>query len=165
MEPAIVVFVLPSPELLGELSGRPEAHAPVELVFIGPMAALDLAIGLRAARRDLAVEHAQIPQVPGEVGSKLRAMVGLDTLDGHRQTAADFFDELRGRLDGVVSIDPQHAIPGRLIDGGELVEAAAGQFQVLDIDLEPIAPGYGFRVAGGGRDDSVSRTRGEPGAA
>jgi hypothetical protein len=35
-----------------------------------------------------------------------------------------------------VSIDPEHAIPGGLIDGRELVEAAASELQVLDIDLD-----------------------------
>src|SRR5262245_26964975 len=100
MEPAMVVFMLPSTELLGELSGGPEARASVEFVFVGPMAALDLAVGLRAATRNLAVEHAQIPQVPGEVGPKFRAVIRLDTLDGHRQ-AADFLHELGGRLNRI----------------------------------------------------------------
>jgi len=46
VEAAIVVFVLPLAELPGELGGVPEDHAPVELVFVHPMAALDFAIGL-----------------------------------------------------------------------------------------------------------------------
>ena len=46
----MVVFVLPLAELLGELGGGPEDHAPVELVFVRPMAALDLAIGLGQPR-------------------------------------------------------------------------------------------------------------------
>jgi hypothetical protein len=136
VETAMVVFVLPLAELLGELGRGPEDHAPVELVFVGPMAALDLSINLGAAPRNLPMDHPEIPQVPGEVGPKLRAMVRLDALDGHRQAAAHFLDELSGRFDGVVSIDPKHAIPGGLIDGGELVEAAAAEFEVLDIDLD-----------------------------
>jgi len=39
-------------------------------------------------------------------------------------------------VDGVVSIYPEHAIPGSLIDGRELIEAAAAQFEMLDIDLD-----------------------------
>jgi len=132
----MVVFVLPVAELLGELGRVPKDHAPVELVFVRPMAALDLSIGLGAAPRNLPVGQPEIPQVPGEVGPKLRAMVRLDALDGHRQAAAYFLDKLGGRLDGVVGVDAEHAIPGGLIDGRELVETAAAEFEVLDIDLD-----------------------------
>lgn len=66
MEPVMVVFVLPLVELPGELGGGPEDHAPVELVFVCPMAALDFAIGLRVAPGNLPVHHAEIPQMLGE---------------------------------------------------------------------------------------------------
>jgi hypothetical protein len=81
VEAAMVVFVPPLAELLGELGSVSEDPAPVELVFVGPMAALDFSIGLGAATRNLVVGHPEIPQVPGEVSPKLRAMVGLDALD------------------------------------------------------------------------------------
>ena len=81
----MVVLVLPLAEHLGELAGGPEDHAPIELVFVRPMAALDLSIGLGVAPRNLPVDDLEIPQVPGEVGPKLGAMVRLDTLDGHRR--------------------------------------------------------------------------------
>jgi len=136
VETAMVVFVLPVAELLSELGRGPEDHAPVELVFVRPMAALDLSIGLGVAPRNLPVDDPEIPQVPGEVSPKLGAMVRLDALDGHRQAAAHFLDELSSRFDGIVSIDAKHAIPGGLIDGRELVEAAATEPEVLDIDLD-----------------------------
>lgn len=60
-------------------------------------------------------------------------MVRLDALDGHRQAAAHFVGELRGRLDGVVRIDPKHAIAWGLIDGRELVKAPATELEMLDI--------------------------------
>ena len=119
----MVVFVLPLAELPGELGGVPEDHAPVELVRVGPMAALDFSIGLRATPWNLPVDHPEIAQMPSEVSPKLRAMVRLDALDGHRQATAHFLDELSGRFDGVVGVDPEHAIAGGLIDGRELVEA------------------------------------------
>jgi len=59
----MVVFVLPLAELQGELAGGPEDHPSVELVFIGSMAALDLAVDLGAVPRNLAVDHPEIPQV------------------------------------------------------------------------------------------------------
>jgi len=42
----MVVFVLPLAELLGVLGRGPENHAPIDLVLVRPMAALDLSIGL-----------------------------------------------------------------------------------------------------------------------
>jgi len=51
-------------------------------------------------------------------------------------------------LNGIVSIDAKHAIPGGLIDGRELVEAAPPRPEVLDIDLT-IARGCGSRAGGG----------------
>lgn len=123
-------------ELVGELGRGPEDHAPVEFVRVRPMAALDLAIGLGIASRNVPVGHPEVPQVPGKVGPKLGAMVRLDALDRRRQTAAHFLDEVGSRFDGVVSIDAEHAIPGGLIDGRELVEAAAAELEVLDVALD-----------------------------
>ena len=132
----MVVFVLPLAELLGELGGGPEDHTAVELVLIRSMAALDLAIDLGATPRNLAVGHSEIPPVPSEVGPEFGAVIGLDPLDGHWQAAPHFFDEVRSRFDGVVRIDPQHAIPGGFIDGRELVEGTTAELEVLDIDLD-----------------------------
>ena len=53
VETAMVVFVLRLAELLGELGRGPEDHAPVELVFVCPMAALDLSTSLGATPRNL----------------------------------------------------------------------------------------------------------------
>jgi hypothetical protein len=49
VEAAMVVFVLPLAELLGERGGVPEDHAPVEFVFVRPMAAGAFARGLEVA--------------------------------------------------------------------------------------------------------------------
>jgi hypothetical protein len=56
----MVVLVLPLAGLLGELSRRPEQPAPVELIFVRSMAALDLSIGLRIASP---VYDPEIPQM------------------------------------------------------------------------------------------------------
>jgi hypothetical protein len=76
-------------------------------------------------------------------------MVRLDALDGDRQAAAHFFDEVSGRFDGIVSIDAKHAIPGGLINGRELVEAAAAEFQVLDVDLDRLSRDVDLTPAAG----------------
>ena len=67
----MVVFVLPLAELLGELGRGPEDHAPVELVFVRPMAPLDPSIGLGIAPRDLPMNDPEVAQMPGEVGPEL----------------------------------------------------------------------------------------------
>jgi len=74
MEAAVVVLVLPPSELVSELLGGPEGDPPIELVFVGPMAALHLAVGFGTAARDPAVSDAQVVQVPGEVGGELGAV-------------------------------------------------------------------------------------------
>jgi hypothetical protein len=71
VEAAMVVFVLPLVELLGEFGRVPEDHAPVELVFVGPMAPLDFSIGLGASTWNLPVGDTEISQVPRKVGPKL----------------------------------------------------------------------------------------------
>jgi hypothetical protein len=74
-EPAMIVIMLPLAELVGELRRGPEDHTPVEFVLIGSMAALDLPIDLGATPRNLAGDHAKIPQVPGEVGPEFGTVI------------------------------------------------------------------------------------------
>jgi hypothetical protein len=59
-----------------------------------------------------------------------------------RQPLADFVDECDGRRDRGVGVDLQDPVARGLIDGGELVEAAAAQLEVLDVDLDGL-PGDG----------------------
>ena len=121
----MIVFMLPLAELLGELGRGPEEHTPVELVFIRPMAALNLPIDLGAPSRNLAMDHPEVPQAPNEIGPEFGAVIGLDALDGHWQAAAHFFDEVRSRFDGVVRIDPEDPIADGFVDGDELVDRRA----------------------------------------
>src|SRR5467141_1073650 len=93
-------------------------------------------------------------------------MVRLNALDRHRQAAPHFLDERRGRFDGVVSIDPQHAVSGGLIDGRELIEAAGAELEVLDVDLDglprevDLAPAAGaWAIAGQGTRGTRWRCR------
>jgi len=66
-------------------------------------------------------------------------MIGLNALDGDGKSAANLFDELRGRLDGIMGIDAEDAIAGRFIDRRELVEPASTEFEVLDVDLDRLS--------------------------
>ena len=61
-----------------------------------------------------------------------------------------------------MSIDPKHAIPGGLIDGRELVEAAAAELEVLDIDLDRLPGDVDFAPAARARAIAFQRHSGDP---
>jgi len=132
----MVVLVFPVPQFPGESRGAPEDHPAAELVGVRPMAAFHLPVAVRAAPRDVAVRDAEIPQVPRKVSTELRSMVSLNPLDSHGQPAAHFLDEVGGRLDRILGVDAEDAIPGRLVDRRELVEAATAELEVFDVDLD-----------------------------
>src|SRR5207247_1378454 len=90
--------------LLGELSLASKDGAAIELILVGSVTALDLPVAFRATSRDVAVREAEIAEVPSEVGAELGAMVGLDPLNGRREAAAQFVDEVGRRADRVVRI-------------------------------------------------------------
>src|SRR5262249_14335269 len=92
----------PAGELLGQLLGTLELCPPIELVGVGSMTALDLADALRATSWDSAVQNADILEVPGEVGTELGPVVGLNPLDRRRQASPYLVDESDCRLDRVV---------------------------------------------------------------
>jgi len=93
------------------------------------VASLDLAVGLRATRWDVVVSYPKVVQVPREVGTELRAIVGPDVLDCDRSSALELAQEVDGRLDGVMVVDLQDAVPRSLIYGRELVEAPRGELR------------------------------------
>jgi hypothetical protein len=135
----MIVLVLPVAQLRGELGDGPEGRPAVEFLLVGAVAPLDLAIGLRAPRWDVAMADPQVAEVPREVGAELVPVVGLNPLDGQRQPLADFVDERDSRRDRGVGVDLQDPVARGLIDRRELVEATAAQLQVLDVDLDGLA--------------------------
>ena len=129
----MIVLVFPTPQFGNELPRRAEDRAAVELLPIGAVAALDFPIDLGATRRDAPMRDAEIPEVPGEIGPELVAVVRLGPLDGHREPLAHLVekgDRLRNRA---VGIDPEDAVAGGLIHRRELIEASAPEFT----DLKP----------------------------
>src|SRR5206468_735529 len=137
----VIVLVLPLAELLGELSRASKDGAAIELILVGSVTALDLPVTFGATAGDVAVREAEVAEVPSEVGAELGAMVGLDPLNGRRESAAQFVDEVGRRANRVVRIDPEDTVPRRFVNGRELVEAPAAQLEVLDVDLDRLA-GY-----------------------
>src|SRR5262245_43043252 len=134
----MVVLVLPG-ELLGQLLGTIELRAPIELVGVGSMAALDLPVALGTTPRDPAVQNADILEMPGEVGAELGPVVGLNSLDRHRQTLAHLVDESDRGLDRVVVVDLQDPETRRLVDGRELIKPTRAELEMLDVDLLRLA--------------------------
>ena len=154
----MVVLVFPLVQLLGELRRASEDHSAVELVRVRPVAAFHLPIAFRAAARDQPMRDAEIPQVPRKIRTEFGAMISLDPLDGHGQATADLLDEVSGRLDGIVCIDAEDAVPGRFVDRRELVEAAAAKLEVLDVDLDRLPRDMNFLGGAAARAGIASRT-------
>src|SRR5215510_12273194 len=120
---AMVVRVFPVAQLLSETRRAAEDRAAVELVRVCPVAAFHLFVAFRAALQDLPVRDAEIPQVSCEVSAKLGAVISLNPLDGDGKPATNLLDEISGRLDGIMGVDAEDAIPGGFIDRRELVES------------------------------------------
>src|SRR5215813_14436502 len=100
---AMVVLVFP----LGAASGRAPQGLGRSFGGRTPVATFQLPIAFRAAPRDLPVRDTEIPQVPRKVSTEIGAMISLNPLDGHGKSAANFLDEVSGRLDGIMRIDAE----------------------------------------------------------
>jgi hypothetical protein len=67
---------------------------PIELFRICFVAALDLAVHVGASWRDVAVRDAEVGEMPGELWSKRRAVIGLNFLNGKGEMLPDFPEEV-----------------------------------------------------------------------
>ena len=121
-----MVFFFPSFQFACQLFSSSEMLPSIELLYVGLVAPLDLAVNPGAGGRDMAVSDAQISQMPGELGTEGGVVVGLDALDSEGQASADLVEEGHRRTCVVVVVDPQHAVAGRFVNGCELVEARHG---------------------------------------
>src|SRR6202162_1300708 len=100
MQSIIVVFSFPSLEFSSQIPFMFEMPSLIELLRVGFMASLDLPLQLRAARRYVFVGNAEMPS---ELWSERRAVIGLNFLNGEGELLSDFLKEVDGSL-GVVSI-------------------------------------------------------------
>src|ERR1700722_15495603 len=105
MRPIFVVFGLPSFELSSKIPFMFEMPSPVELLRVGLVASLDLAIHLRAARRYVPMRNAEVGKMPGELWSERRAVIGLNLLNGEGEMLPDLLEEINGRFGVVVVVD------------------------------------------------------------
>jgi hypothetical protein len=78
----MVVLVFPTPQFGGELHARAEDRSSTRLLSVRAVAALDFAVDFAAARRDTPMRVAEIPEMSGEIGPALVAVVRLDRVRG-----------------------------------------------------------------------------------
>jgi hypothetical protein len=72
-------------------------------------------------------------------------MIGLNPLDGDGKSTPNLLDEVGGRLDGIMRIDAEDALPGGFVDRRE--EASAAKLEVLDVDLDRLPRGMNLSAA------------------
>ena len=117
MRPVVVVEPLPGREFLHEIDVIAIGEQLVELVLVGAMRPLDLAIQLWCARFDVDVLHAQVGDMPMEERLELMASVGLDRANPKRKLFDHVVDEVDGVGLGVAAVHLERAYAGGVLDG------------------------------------------------
>src|SRR5262245_45950315 len=110
----------------------------------------------------MAMSDPGVTEMPGEVGAELAAVIGLDSLNRHRQLPANLINERDRVGDRGPGVNRQYSVPGRLVNGGELIEPAGAEFQVLDVHLDGLAAWASSRRRRG-PGGSAGRRRAAPG--
>lgn len=137
-----------------------ERDAPVKPFFLRPLAPFGHPVAFGTARGIDTTNDPYVAEVPREVGPELRAVVGLDALDGHREPVREPFDEADRRLDAVLGGALQDLMQGDFINRGELVEAARAPFEGLEIHLDGLHEEEGDRAPSGPGAVVLERHRG-----
>src|SRR4029453_14616865 len=86
--------------------------------------AAPIAIAAVTDERRLPMSLRGRPDPTGSISTPLRMNIGLDDLDPEREPLQQVVEELDGGLLVATVIDAQHAEPGAVVDGGELVVLA-----------------------------------------
>ena len=100
-----VVELFPDSQFLLEIHVTPVREQLIELIFVGSVGPLDLAVLLRRARFDVDVPHPQVSHVPVEQGLELVAAVGSDRADPERELLHHVVDEVDGVCLRVAAVD------------------------------------------------------------
>ena len=90
MRSILVVFGFPALQFSSQILLVPKTPSTIKLLGVGLVTALDLAVDLRTSGRDVAMGNAQIGEMPGELWSERRVVVGLDLLDREGKMLTDF---------------------------------------------------------------------------
>ena len=116
VRPGEVVEPLPLPEFDLKIDVTLVAEELVELLLIGPMGPLDLAVQLGRTRLDVGVADAEVLDMPVELRLELVAVVGPDFSDAERELRDYMIDEVYGVRLGVAFIDLKRADPRCIVD-------------------------------------------------
>lgn len=130
VRPAFIVLPFPLREQPRAVPDGDELVHAIELLIVGPVAPLHLAVLFRRTDFRFAMRDAEVLEVPAERVGELGAVVRLDLLDGEREGRSHLLDEVRGALHGVVVVDAENAEPRAVVDGGELIVPLACETEV-----------------------------------
>jgi hypothetical protein len=123
VRPILVVFSLPAFELASEILPAAEGSPFVEFFGVGLMAPFDLPVDLWASWWDMVMRDAKIREVPGELRSKGRVVVCLNSVDRKGEMLSDLLQELHRGLRVVVIVDAENPKSRRFVNRCELIEA------------------------------------------
>ena len=144
MRPREIVEALPFSQLSMKVYVTGVRQQLVELLLVGPVRPLDLAIELRGAWLDVGMTDALVLDVPMELGLELMAIVGADLADPEGEPGNDVVDEGDRIGLGVPVVDLERPDAGRIINGGVLVAldrlavfSLKDQKLHVDLDLVP----------------------------
>ncbi len=126
MWPVLVVFAFPPPEFSSKIPLMAEISASIEFFGIGLVAPLDFAIDLGASGWDVTMRDSEVREMPGELRSKRRIVVGLDLLDGEGKMLTHLREEVDCGLGVVVIVNAENAEARGFVNGCELIETLAG---------------------------------------
>ena len=90
MRSILVVFCFPPLQFSSQIFLVPEVLSSIELLGVGLVAPLHLAVYLGASGRDVAVRNAEVRKMPGALWSERRIVIGLDLLDGQGKMLTNF---------------------------------------------------------------------------
>src|SRR5215470_1049531 len=140
----VVVEGLPLGESRREIDVVRVAQELVELLLIGAMRALDLAVELRRAGLDVHVPDTLVGEMPVEEGLELLPAIRAHRVDAKRELLDDVVEERDRVLLRVARVDLEGPHPGGVVDRRVLVAAdalaaLALQRQELHVDLDVMA--------------------------
>jgi hypothetical protein len=141
----VIVVILPLSEFVVEqvdvIADAVLVEQLIKLLVINAVRALDFTVETRRSWSDIHVPDVLRLKMPVEFRLELSTVIGLDYEHSERQAAEHFVDEPDGGalVAGVVDLQDPNA--GAIVDGCELIEAAArpgNSFQELHIQLQSV---------------------------
>ena len=153
MGPIEVVELLPGGQFLVEINVVSVSQKLVELLLVGPVRPLDLAIELWRPRLDVHMPDALVLDMPMELGLPLMPAISADRVDTEGELLDHVIDEVDRALLVVPMVNLQGANPRGIINGRVLIATNLSiifcfQGQELHVYLDMMARDL-FSIAAG----------------